>query len=108
MRCRAIATMGFTFSATGVAKDAAGNVVPSPPLPSAVADDAFRFVRMCRTSDDLYDSYRNLFLAFECLLSDIRPRPGYLPHDVTGRAELIASLGKLWDYIKNFGTCQPE
>lgn len=180
MRCRAIVTMGFTLSATGVVKDAAGNVVPSPPLPSAVADDAFRFVRICRTSDDLYDSYRNLFLAFECLLSDIRPRrrvpipspqrrwwpwrtapsvgtkwetehdwfmdaldladklvplngltpmgvtnhkrwiyrrmysaersalmhakrgQNYLlPHDATGRLELIASLGNLWDYIKD-------
>ena len=29
---------------------------------------------MCRTSDDLFDSYRNLFLAFESRLSDIRPR----------------------------------
>ena len=29
---------------------------------------------MYRTSDDLFDTYRNLFLAFESLLSDIRPR----------------------------------
>jgi hypothetical protein len=29
---------------------------------------------MARTSDDLFDAYRNLFLAFESLLSDIRPR----------------------------------
>ena len=83
MRCRAVATMATTLSATGTVKDAAGNVVPSPPPPTAIAHDAFRFVRMCRTSDDLYDSYRNLFLAFECLLSDLRP-PQQLPN---GRGE---------------------
>ena len=52
--------------------DADGNVVPSPPPPTPMIHDTYRFIRMCRTSDDLYDSYRNLFLAFECLLSDIR------------------------------------
>jgi hypothetical protein len=36
--------------------------------------DVFRFVRMSRTSQYLFDSYRNMFLALERLLSDIRPR----------------------------------
>ena len=45
---------------------------PRPP-PTAMAHDVFRFVRMSRTAENLYDSYRNLFLAFECLLSDMRP-----------------------------------
>ena len=31
--------------------------------------DVFRFVRMSRTSQYLFDSYRNMFLAFERLLS---------------------------------------
>lgn len=94
MRCRAIQTMGFTLSATATARDAAGNVLPSPPPPTAMANDVFRFVRMCRTSDDLFDSYRNLFLAFECLLSDIRPRqrkprrwPGFRRIKANGRWE---------------------
>ena len=147
----------------------------SCPHPSVTPEvhHAFRFVRMCGTSDDLFDSYRNLFLAFESLLSDIRPRQKrssrwrrllrikpngrwegerhwfkealseadklvsiasltppeirnhrrwilrwmysaersalmhakqgedyLLPQDDTRRAELIASLGKLWDYIR--------
>jgi hypothetical protein len=53
--------------------DAQGNVVPPQPTPTQMIHDVYRFIRMSRTSDDLYDSYRNLFLAFECLLSDIRP-----------------------------------
>ena len=44
-----------------------------PPV-APLVHDAFRFIRMCKTSGDLFDAYRNLFLAFECLLSDIRPR----------------------------------
>jgi hypothetical protein len=59
---------------TAVLKDSQGNVVHPPPAPTPMADDAFRFIRMARTSDDLFDAYRNLFLAFESLLSDIRPR----------------------------------
>jgi hypothetical protein len=63
----------------GVVTDPQGNVVHPPPATTPMADDAFRFVRMARTSDDLFDAYRNLFLAFESLLSDIRPRQRQQP-----------------------------
>lgn len=65
--------IGVAFRVTATVTDAAGNVRPSPPPPTPMIHDTYRFFRMCRTSGDLYDSYRNLFLAFECLLSDIRP-----------------------------------
>jgi hypothetical protein len=74
MRCSVVQSYGFVFNATAVVRDASGNIVPSPAPPTPMADDAFRFVRMARTSDDLFDAYRNLFLALESLLSDIRPR----------------------------------
>ena len=45
MRRRAIQTMGFTFGMTVTVKDAAGTVVPSPPLPTTMAHDVFRYVR---------------------------------------------------------------
>jgi hypothetical protein len=80
MRARVITTHPVIVSATGTVTDAGGNVVPFLPPPTPMVHDAFRFIRMCRTSDDLYDSYRNLFLAFECLLSDIRP-----PQQITTR-----------------------
>jgi hypothetical protein len=60
----------FSGSAAGVTRDAQGNVVPSPPL-NPLQHDAFRFIRMSRTSAYLYDSYRNMFLALERLLSDV-------------------------------------
>lgn len=79
MRYRVVQSFGMSLSATGVAQDAQGNIVPPPPPPTPLVDDAFRFVRMARTSDDLFDAYRNLFLAFESLLSYIRPRERQLP-----------------------------
>lgn len=74
MRATVNQTFAFSFSAHGVVKDAHGNVVAPPAPLTPKIHDAFRFLRMCKTSDDLFDSYRNLFLAFESLLSDIRPR----------------------------------
>ncbi|TDO16941.1 hypothetical protein EV580_0105 [Mycobacterium sp. BK086] len=59
------------FSAT--VTDAAGIVRPPPPAPTPVARDVFRFMRMAKTSPDLFDAYRNLFLALEYLLDDIHP-----------------------------------
>ena len=73
VRANVISTTVSHSSATLVARDAAGNAIP-PNVPSATKHDAFRFIRMSRTSEYLFDSYRNMFLAFEALLSDIRPR----------------------------------
>lgn len=76
LRIRMVHTATATISATGTVTDANGNVVPPPPTApiTAAQHDAFRFIRMSRTSEYLFDSYRNVFLALERLLSDIRPR----------------------------------
>jgi hypothetical protein len=73
IRATVIQTFQAQLSATVVVRNSAGNIVPSAPLAPKI-HDAFRYLRMCKTSEDLLDSYRNLFLAFERLLSDIRPR----------------------------------
>jgi hypothetical protein len=65
---------------TGTVTRPDGTVTPSPQPQTPMARDAYRFIRMSRTSDDLYDSYRNMFLAFESLLSEIRP-----PRQITTR-----------------------
>jgi hypothetical protein len=76
MRSRIVPTLplDLRLHMEAVVTDPNGVVRPSPPPPTAMLHDAFRFIRMSRTADDLYDSYRNLFLAFECILSDIRPQ----------------------------------
>jgi hypothetical protein len=77
MRITSVITSGFNMTATAVVTDPAGNVVQPPAPPAPIVHDVLRFMRMCKTSDDLYDAYRNLFLAFECLLSSIRaPQQG--------------------------------
>lgn len=73
MQANVVWTTQFAMAAEGVVRDAAGNVQPSPPL-NPVQHDAFRFIRMSRTSVYLYDSYRNIFLALESLLADIAPQ----------------------------------
>lgn len=75
-------------------RDPSGEVRPSPPPPTPLQHDAFRFIRMARTAQNLFDSYRNMFLALEALLSDIRPRqmkPDGRPAE-TERAWLTAAL----------------
>jgi hypothetical protein len=73
LRARVILTTRTKINASVSVTDASGNAVPEPPPPTPAQHDAFRFIRMSRTSEYLFDSYRNMFLALERLLSDIRP-----------------------------------
>ncbi len=69
----------FTYSitippVTVTALDAAGNaILPTPPS-SPKYHAGFRFYRLAQVSDDLFDAYRNMYLAFEALLSSRFPR----------------------------------
>lgn len=73
MRAKMTVSMPFNMSATGVVTEPDGTIRQSPAPPTPIARDVFRFMRMAKTSGDLFDAYRNLFLAFECLLDDIHP-----------------------------------
>lgn len=56
-------------------RDADGNVVQ--PTSSPVSHHlAFRFYRLAQASDDLFDAFRNMYLAFESLLSSKHPKGG--------------------------------
>lgn len=54
-------------------KDAQGNVVP-PVQVTPTHHIGFRFYRLAQASDDLYDAFRNMYLAFESLLSTKCPK----------------------------------
>src|SRR5688572_650904 len=56
-----------------VIKDKDGNVIPSVPT-SPQHHPAFRYYRLAQTTDDLFDAYRNMYLAFEVLLSSHYPK----------------------------------
>jgi hypothetical protein len=54
--------------------DASGNIVPEPVSPPIVWHESFRYFRLSQTTDDLFDAYRNAYLALESVLSSIAPQ----------------------------------
>ena len=71
-----ISTETLTFSmgeVTAIIRDKDGKIVPqTPSIPNYYL--AFRFYRLAQVSDDLFDSYRNMYLAFESFLSLVFPK----------------------------------
>lgn len=53
--------------------DAEGNIVP-PVKIEPRHHISFRYYRLAQTTDDLYDAYRNMYLAYEALLSSHFPK----------------------------------
>lgn len=51
-----------------------GEVIPSPPPPRHQHHPAFRYYRLSQLTDDLQDAMRNVYLAFELMLSDRYPK----------------------------------
>ncbi len=73
---RAVSTTHLRFAVgpvTLTVRDKEGNVVP-PVLSHPRHHVAFRFFRLAQTTDDLFDAYRNMYLAFEALLSTQHPK----------------------------------
>ena len=73
LRDVAISDLGFRFSATAEVRDAAGNLVTQPAPPPVPCHESFRYFRISQTTGDLFDAYRNLYLAVESLLSTVVP-----------------------------------
>jgi hypothetical protein len=73
-------TVTFSFSVGSVeltAHDANGNIIP----PNIIVPQhhlGFRFYRLAQVSDDLFDAFRNMYLAFEALLSSHYPKGVFL------------------------------
>jgi hypothetical protein len=61
------------FRAKGVVRDANGQLVEPPTMPPTAWHEALRYYRVSEASTDLYDSFRNLYLAIESLLSHVVP-----------------------------------
>lgn len=80
-----------------VVQDSEGNVVPSSNAQQPSWHESFRYFRLSQTSEDLFDAYRNAFLALESTLSDIAPQTsgegeGQWFHRALGEANNIVSL----------------
>jgi len=67
--------------------DAAGNVQQSAPTPPTAWHPSLRYYRLAQVTDDLFDAYRNLYLALESVLHTIEPmktRPNGRPGESEG------------------------
>jgi hypothetical protein len=53
--------------------DASGRERPTPPEPEVAWDPSFRYFRLAQVSDEVFDAFRNLYLALESILSGWRP-----------------------------------
>ena len=73
LRVNHISTGRFTMSATVTVLDSAGNPKPEPPRVQAAWDESFRYFRLSQATDDLFDAFRNLYLALESILDSIDP-----------------------------------
>lgn len=62
----------WRVDAVGVVGD--GDPAPPPPLQFPAYHPAFRFFRLSQVTDDLFDSFRNAYLALELLVSDEVPK----------------------------------
>lgn len=54
--------------------DANGNAVPPVATRPVLWHESFRYFRLSQTTDDLFDAFRNAFLALESVLSSIAPQ----------------------------------
>jgi len=69
-----VASSTFDASLTGTVRDKDGNVVPPTVEPGLPWHESFRYYRLSQATTDLFDGYRNAYLALESLLSDIAPQ----------------------------------
>lgn len=90
---KVVSTTPFTIrmSARITVCDKDGNEVLQPPSPDKEWHESLRFYRVSEASGDLFDSFRNLYLAIEALLSDMHPprigKTGHLEREGTGLPE---------------------
>ncbi|MFJ6003395.1 hypothetical protein [Arthrobacter sp. NPDC092385] len=61
------------LTARAVAYDSSGKVLEPPAAPSGAWHQSLRYYRISESSTDLFDSFRNLYLALESLLSWVVP-----------------------------------
>ncbi|MEX2464442.1 MAG: hypothetical protein WD428_01055 [Gaiellaceae bacterium] len=76
-------TVGFvtTFVEVGiptltVRDPVTGEPTPQPPAPPEHWHESFRYFRLSQVTDDLFEAYRNAYLALESILDSIHPKTG--------------------------------
>jgi len=89
LRESSVVTLTASLEAKVTVTDAQGNVVPPPRQGRQKWDESFMYFRRAQLTDDLFEAFRNVYLALESLLSQIAPpRPGEREFDWLNRALL--------------------
>lgn len=73
IRFASTARLEISASASGVVTDADGNVRPPEPKPIPTWQESMRYYRASQVTTDLFDAFRNVYLALESLLSSVEP-----------------------------------
>jgi len=81
LRHFSICALGVKIGVSIEVRDKDGNIKPAAPIPEPDWTWAFRYYRLSQTSQDIFEAYRNLFLALEALLHSIYPQ---LPREREG------------------------
>jgi hypothetical protein len=68
--------LGVTTRANITVIDSAGQEVVQPPLPPVAHHESYRYFRLSQATDDLFDAFRNAYLALESVLADVTPKTG--------------------------------
>lgn len=74
---RIVSTSLQTMGAMNVkvtVRDAAGRIVKPAKAPKLPWHESYRFFRLSQTTTDLFDAYRNAYLALESILADCTPQ----------------------------------
>lgn len=72
-------TSSITFSAEptefkAIVKNAQGEIVPGPPYAPPPHHAAYRYFRYSQAAQNVFDAYRNMFLALESMLDKAAPK----------------------------------
>jgi hypothetical protein len=73
LRVITISALSVNTHFTAEARDEDGNIISHSKPDPIDWHECFRYFRLSQTTDDLFDAYRNYFLAFEMLLSSVVP-----------------------------------
>jgi hypothetical protein len=73
LRIVSVIALSLRLSVTGVVRNAQGEIVHSVTEPQKHWDESLRYYRTSEATGDLLDSFRNLYLGIEALLSLVSP-----------------------------------
>lgn len=86
LRMVAVSDLGVSMSVAATVTDKDGKVVPQPAPPALPWHESLRYFRLAQVTGDLFDAYRNMYLALESLLSTVVP-PKLHPNGKPGEGE---------------------